>query len=63
MLTPEGRDKAITIVMNHYSISHFLQSVLAPDRQRAEHIACEFEHSVDREVIERFDNERIPTHV
>ncbi len=54
VLTPEGRDKAVTIVMNHYIISHFLQSVLALDRQRAERIACEFEHAVDREVMERF---------
>lgn len=54
VLTPEGRDKAVTIVMNHYIISHFLQSVLALGRQRAERIACEFEHAVDREVMERF---------
>jgi DtxR family Mn-dependent transcriptional regulator len=54
LLTPEGREKAATIVMNHYIISHFLQSVLALSRQRAERIACEFEHAVDQEVIERF---------
>ena len=54
VLTPEGREKAVTIVMNHYIISHFLQSVLALGRQRAEQIACEFEHAVDREVMERF---------
>jgi DtxR family Mn-dependent transcriptional regulator len=54
LLTAEGREKAATIVMNHYIISHFLQSVLALSPQRAEHIACKFEHSVDQEVIERF---------
>jgi DtxR family Mn-dependent transcriptional regulator len=54
MLTPQGRDRAATIVMNHYIISHFLQSVLALSRQTAERIACEFEHSVDQEAIERF---------
>ena len=54
VLTPEGRAKAVTIVMNHYIISHFLQSVLALGRERAERIACEFEHAVDREVMERF---------
>lgn len=54
ILTPEGREKAGTIVMNHHIISHFLQSVLALSQQRAERIACEFEHAVDQEVIERF---------
>lgn len=54
MLTPQGRDRAATIVMNHYIISHFLQSVLALSRQTAERIACEFEHAVDQEAIERF---------
>jgi DtxR family Mn-dependent transcriptional regulator len=53
-LTPEGREKAATIVMNHYIISHFLQSVLALGRERAERIACGFEHAVDQEVIQRF---------
>ena len=54
LLTPEGREKAATIVMNHYIISHFLQSVLALGRERAERVACEFEHAVDQEVIQRF---------
>jgi DtxR family Mn-dependent transcriptional regulator len=54
VLTPEGRNRAATIVMNHYIISHFLQSVLALNRDTAERIACEFEHAVDQEAIERF---------
>jgi DtxR family Mn-dependent transcriptional regulator len=54
MLTSKGRDKAAALVMNHYIISHFLQSVLALGRQRAERIACEFEHAVDQEVMDRF---------
>ena len=54
LLTPAGREKASTIVMNHYIISRFLQSVLALSGERAERIACEFEHAVDREVIGRF---------
>jgi len=53
-LTPKGRDRALAIVMNHYIISHFLQSVLAVDRERAERTACDLEHSVDREMMERF---------
>ena len=54
VLTPEGQDKAGTIVMNHHIISHFLQTVLALNRERAEPIACEFEHAVDEVVVERF---------
>jgi len=53
-LTSEGRSAAATIVMNHYIISHFLRSVLALSRDTAERIACEFEHAVDQEAIERF---------
>jgi DtxR family Mn-dependent transcriptional regulator len=54
VLTPKGREKALTIVMSHYIISHFLQSVLALGRERAERMACELEHAVDRETMERF---------
>jgi DtxR family Mn-dependent transcriptional regulator len=54
LLTPEGREKAATIVLNHYIISHFLQSVLALSPERSERVACEFEHAVDQKVIERF---------
>jgi DtxR family Mn-dependent transcriptional regulator len=54
VLTPEGRDKALAIVMNHHIISRFLQSVLALGRERAERMACELEHAVDREMMERF---------
>ena len=54
VLTPKGRDKALTIVMNHYIISDFLQSVLAVSRERAERTACDLEHAVDREMMERF---------
>ncbi len=54
VLTPKGRDKARTIAMNHHVISHFLQSVLALDPTRAEYIAGELEHAVDREAMERF---------
>jgi DtxR family Mn-dependent transcriptional regulator len=53
-LTAEGRNRAATIVMNHSIISHFLQNVLALNRDTAERIACEFEHAVDQEAIERF---------
>jgi Mn-dependent DtxR family transcriptional regulator len=31
-----------------------LSDILAIDRERAEHVACEMEHAVDRDVIERF---------
>ena len=54
ILTAKGREKALTIVVNHQIISHFLQNVLALDREKAERIACEMEHAVDKEVMERF---------
>ena len=53
-LTPQGRSKAAAIVLNHYIISRFLQDVLGLGLQRAERMACEFEHAVDQEAIERF---------
>jgi DtxR family Mn-dependent transcriptional regulator len=54
VLTAEGRDRAATIVMNHSIMSHFLQNVLALSQDTAERIACEFEHAVDQEAMERF---------
>ncbi|MBN1835241.1 MAG: metal-dependent transcriptional regulator [Spirochaetales bacterium] len=53
VLTPEGRTRALAIAMNHSIISHFLQGILALGRERAEHIACELEHAVDRQTMER----------
>ncbi len=54
VLTEEGYEAASIIVMNHEIIRHFLKDILLLDSERAESIACEMEHAVDREAIERF---------
>ena len=53
-LTKKGRERATEIVIYHEVMRHFLQDILALDEDRAERIACEMEHAVDRDVIERF---------
>jgi len=54
VLTEEGREKASDIVVFHRILYRFLKDVLALGEERAEKIACEMEHAVDREAIERF---------
>ena len=54
ILTEKGKKQASEIVLYHEVIRHFLSDILAIDRERAEHVACEMEHAVDRDVIERF---------
>ena len=54
VLTRLGYEKASAIVMNHEIIRHFLRDILLLDENRSEAIACEMEHAVDREAIERF---------
>ena len=53
-LTEEGRQEAVRIVVNHKIISDFLRNVLSLEQERAERVACDMEHAVDREVVERF---------
>lgn len=53
-LTEEGRKRAEDIVISHLIIRHFLEDVLAFDGERAERIACEMEHAVDRDALDRF---------
>ena len=53
-LTKKGRERATEIVIYHEVMRHFLQDILALDEDRAEHIACEMEHAVDRDVVDRF---------
>ena len=54
MLTKKGRERATEIVIYHEVMRHFLQDILALDGERADYIACEMEHAVDRDVIQRF---------
>jgi DtxR family Mn-dependent transcriptional regulator len=53
VLTPKGRERALGIVRNHCIISQFLRDVLALPRAKAERVACELEHAVDRQVVDR----------
>lgn len=53
-MTEEGRERASEIIMYHNVMKHFLQDVLSLEQERAEHVACEMEHAVDRDIIERF---------
>jgi DtxR family Mn-dependent transcriptional regulator len=53
-LTEQGRRRAGDIVASHLIIRHFLEDVLALDAEKAEEIACEMEHAVDRVALERF---------
>lgn len=54
ILTEKGKEQASEIVLYHEVMRHFLSDILALDRERAERVACEMEHAVDRDVIERF---------
>jgi DtxR family Mn-dependent transcriptional regulator len=54
VLTEKGKERASEIVLYHEVMRHFLSDILAIERERAEHVACEMEHAVDRDVIERF---------
>ena len=54
ILTERGKEQALEIVLYHEVMRHFLSDILAIDRERAERVACEMEHAVDRDVIERF---------
>jgi DtxR family transcriptional regulator, Mn-dependent transcriptional regulator len=54
VLTKKGRRTAIDIVTNHEILQHFLHDVLMLEPEKAEETACKMEHSVDREIIERF---------
>lgn len=54
ILTEKGKEQASEIVLYHEVMRHFLSDILAINRERAERVACEMEHAVDRDVIERF---------
>lgn len=52
-LTEEGRNAAEEIVIRHSIIEHFLQNILGLEPKRASTNACEMEHAVDQEALER----------
>lgn len=53
-LSAVGRERSEEIVLRHRIIEDFLGSVLDLSPGRAESIACEMEHCIDREARERF---------
>ena len=52
-LTSRGRDVAAAQVRTHGAIVHFLEKVLLLDRELAEHDACQIEHAISGETVER----------
>lgn len=52
-LTPEGMQKARKIATCHRVVKDFLQDVLGLEAERAETMACEMEHGLDEEGLER----------
>jgi DtxR family Mn-dependent transcriptional regulator len=53
-LSDEGRDMAGSIVLRHRVMEEFLKNVLGLDADRADAIACDMEHAIDREALSRF---------
>jgi DtxR family Mn-dependent transcriptional regulator len=53
-LTDEGERVAREVVRKHEAIRDFLVKVLAVDGEKAERAACEMEHAVSPEVLDRF---------
>jgi DtxR family Mn-dependent transcriptional regulator len=53
-LTDEGSRVAERVVARHRIVKDFLQNVLALDPERADETACEMEHAVDAEALQRF---------
>jgi len=53
-LTNEGRVVAEEIVRRHQALEHFLINVLGVDQKEADEAACKMEHSVPKEIVDRF---------
>ncbi len=53
-LTDKGQDVAREVVRKHEGIRDFLTKVLAVDTEVAEKAACDMEHAVSPEVLNRF---------
>jgi DtxR family Mn-dependent transcriptional regulator len=53
-LTGEGEEVAREVVRKHEGIRDFLVKVLAVDKEVAEKAACDMEHAVSPEVLNRF---------
>ena len=53
-LTDEGRIVAKEIVRRHQALEQFLVNVLGVDQKEADEAACKMEHSVPKEIVDRF---------
>ncbi len=53
-LTEQGEKFAEEILLRHRVILDFLQTVLGIESDRADEIACEMEHAIDKPALERF---------
>ena len=53
-LTDEGRVVAEEIVRRHVALERFLVKVLGVDQKEADEAACKMEHSVPKEIVDRF---------
>jgi len=53
-LTDEGRVVAEEIVRRHQALEQFLVNVLGVDQKEADEAACKMEHSVPKEIVNRF---------
>ncbi|MEA3365151.1 MAG: metal-dependent transcriptional regulator [Candidatus Hydrogenedentes bacterium] len=53
-LTKEGREKAEDLAIRHDVVRSFLEDVLGLEPGQAKMTTCDMEHSLDRQVLERF---------
>jgi DtxR family transcriptional regulator, Mn-dependent transcriptional regulator len=53
-LTAQGREIAEGVVKRHTILKDFFVRVLSVDREQAEHAACQMEHAVTADILERF---------
>jgi len=53
-LTEKGRRRADEFFVRHSIIEDFLENILGLESERASAAACQMEHALDRQVLERF---------
>lgn len=53
-LTREGEKLAVEVVRRHDTLLEFFVKVLGVEEEQAERAACDMEHAIPREMLERF---------
>jgi len=53
-LTDKGRERAEQLATRQHIVRNFLQDVLGLEARQAETTACDMEHAVDRQALNRF---------